>query len=149
MITREYTTPHNGLKTTVWEQQVDGVPVFQGIMMGHVTKDGELVNLSSRFIANPTKAADKGTPARVALLKSPPISARRAIVEAAKNGWRDAKRRSGAPFRCCAFGPAPTSALQGRPGTEWRYGHSTLLAADEWRRDASLLASDPDQPQPR
>src|SRR5436190_2564626 len=82
---RDYVTEHNGLKTTVWEQQVDGIPVFQALLIGHVTKDGELVNISSQFIPDSLKAAAKGTPNHAALRKSAPISSRRAVVEAAKN----------------------------------------------------------------
>src|SRR5438445_10713959 len=27
----EFVTPHNGLRTVIWEQQLDGIPVFEGL----------------------------------------------------------------------------------------------------------------------
>ncbi len=52
---RDYMAKNNGLRTTVWEQQVDGIPVFEGVLQAHVTRHGELVNLTSRFVENPAK----------------------------------------------------------------------------------------------
>lgn len=80
---RDNTTPHNGLRTVVWEQQLDDIPVFEGVMIGHTTKHGELVNLSSQFLPDLARAANAGTPNRAALQKAPVISADRAIVAAA------------------------------------------------------------------
>jgi hypothetical protein len=85
VITREYTTPHNGLKTTIWEQQVEGIPVFRAMFMAHVTKAGELVNIASQFVPNPAAAVERGTPNHVARVQNPVLSPQRAIVEAAKN----------------------------------------------------------------
>jgi hypothetical protein len=48
-VSREYVTEHNGLRTVVWEQQLDGIPVFKAVLYGHITKNGELVSLSSQF----------------------------------------------------------------------------------------------------
>jgi hypothetical protein len=39
----------------VWEQQVDGIPVFEGVFMAHTTKRGELVSLASQFVPEPEK----------------------------------------------------------------------------------------------
>ena len=55
-VIREFTSEHNGLHTTVWEQQVDGIPVFEGVLIGHTTAAGELVNISSQFIGNVDRA---------------------------------------------------------------------------------------------
>ncbi|MEO8428937.1 MAG: M36 family metallopeptidase, partial [Verrucomicrobiota bacterium] len=84
-IKRDYVTEHNGLRTVIWEQMVDGVPVFEGLLAGHVTKKGELVNISSRFVPAPTQAARLGTPNQAELIRTPSISARQAIVKAAAN----------------------------------------------------------------
>ena len=59
-ITRKYVTPHNGLRTVVWEQELDGIPVFEGLLCAHITKNGELVSLSSQFVPHPAAAADTG-----------------------------------------------------------------------------------------
>lgn len=55
-------TKHNGLRTTVWEQRLDGIPIFEAVMQSHVTERGELVNLSSRFVADAAKAAGASKP---------------------------------------------------------------------------------------
>jgi len=84
-ITRDFTTAHNGLHTVIWEQMVDEVPVFEGLLIGHVTKNGELVSLSSRFVPDAVGAADAGTPGRQALIVSPTITAAQAVVNGAAN----------------------------------------------------------------
>ncbi len=89
-IKREFITPHNGLKTVVWEQQVEGIPVFEGVLISHTTKRGGLVNLSSRFVRDATQAAARGAPNRYAQV-APAISAVQAIALAARNLGEDAK----------------------------------------------------------
>ena len=39
---------------------MDGIAIFDGLLIGHLTKRDELVNLSSRFIPQPLEAANKG-----------------------------------------------------------------------------------------
>jgi hypothetical protein len=41
---------------------------IDGLLIGHLTKRGELVNLSSRFIAQPIEAANKGAVNRAQLI---------------------------------------------------------------------------------
>jgi uncharacterized repeat protein (TIGR01451 family) len=75
---RDYVTSHNGLRTVVWEQHLDGIPVFDSAFLAHITRDGELVNISSRFLADPAAAArGRGAPPRV--------SAANAVLAAAGN----------------------------------------------------------------
>jgi hypothetical protein len=50
LVVREFTTPHNGMRTIAWQQQVDGIPVFGAFFIGHITRRGELVSISSRFL---------------------------------------------------------------------------------------------------
>jgi hypothetical protein len=83
-IRREFTTAHNGLQTVVWEQQVDNIPVFEAVLVSHTTRNGELVNIASQFISDPAASANRGVPNRAALLRSQTISARQALVLAAK-----------------------------------------------------------------
>jgi hypothetical protein len=45
-VKREFVTPHNGLRTTIWEQRLDDIPVFEGIFVAHTTKKDELVSLT-------------------------------------------------------------------------------------------------------
>lgn len=76
VVKHDCVTKHNGLRTTVWEQQFDGIPVFEGVMQAHFTKHGELVNLSSRFVADPKQAAGS---------RKPQISAAQAEASAAQS----------------------------------------------------------------
>jgi hypothetical protein len=56
-ISRDSEGDHNGLQTTVWEQQYRGITVFEAVFLGHVTAQGQIVNLSSQFMADPATAA--------------------------------------------------------------------------------------------
>ena len=84
-VTRDYTTPHNGLKTVAWEQQADGIPVFEGALISHTTRQGELVNICSQFIPDPVKAAVRGVSAGSASPAAPSVTARQAVTLAARN----------------------------------------------------------------
>ncbi|MDB6109789.1 MAG: Peptidase fungalysin, partial [Pedosphaera sp.] len=85
LLKREFTTPHNGLRTMVWQQQVDEIPVFEALLISHTTTNDELVNISSHFLPDLYQAADAGTPGRAALQTTPTVSAPQAIVAAAQN----------------------------------------------------------------
>ena len=84
-VKRDYTNAHNGLRSVVWQQQVEGVPVFEALLQSHVTRRGELVNVASHFLPDPVAAAARGTPRRAALLAAPAISAEEAVAIAARN----------------------------------------------------------------
>ena len=82
---REFVTPHSGLRTVVWDQELDGISVFEAVLISHTTKDGELVNLSSQFIPAPGQAADFGTPNRQVLAQTPVITSAKAVALSMKN----------------------------------------------------------------
>ncbi len=82
-IVRDSITPHNGLRTVVWEQTLDGIPVFEAVLVGHITKQGELAALSSLFLPDPTRAANAGTPNRASIQINPPVQAEEALIRAA------------------------------------------------------------------
>jgi uncharacterized repeat protein (TIGR01451 family) len=82
-IKREFVTPHSGMRTVIWEQQVDGIPVFEGLLTGHVTKQEELVSLSSGFIPNGEAAANLGSGKLAAERAKPRLKATEAIAKAA------------------------------------------------------------------
>ncbi len=84
-ISREFTTAHNGLRTVVWEQELDGIRVFEAALYGHIAKNGELVSLSSQFLPALAQAADTGVPNRQFVQAFPPISAQQAVSYAATN----------------------------------------------------------------
>ncbi len=84
-VSREYVTAHNSMRSVVWEQQLDGIPIFEAVLYGHITKNGELVSLCSQFVPNPAQAADAGVPNRASIQTLPPVSAREAVATAATN----------------------------------------------------------------
>ena len=75
-VKRDYITAHNGVRSVVWEQHLNGIPVFESVFLAHTTANGELVNVSSRFLGNPA-AATRGRAAR------PRITALDAVIAAA------------------------------------------------------------------
>ena len=84
-ISRDYVGLNNGLHTVVWEQQVDGLAVFEGVLISHTTSKGELVSISSQFVPDPAAAAALGTPNGAILISTPPLAASRAVALAAQN----------------------------------------------------------------
>jgi len=52
-VTRSDVTSHNGMVTQVWQQEVEGIPVFDAIFRASVTKDGKLITLGSHFVPSP------------------------------------------------------------------------------------------------
>jgi hypothetical protein len=81
--TREHETKF--LRTVAWEQQVDGIPVMDSILVAHTTARGELVSISSLFVPEPAAAAEKGTPNHAAKVRKPGVSAEQALGIAAEN----------------------------------------------------------------
>lgn len=84
-IQREFVTPHNGLKTVIWEQRLDDLPVFESTFIAHTTRRNELVNVSSTLLRDLAQAAEAGTPGQGARRSTPAISARRAVAQATAN----------------------------------------------------------------
>jgi len=84
-VNRDYVTPHNGLRTVVFQQAFAGIPVFEAVLAGHLTSQGELVRLSSQFVPDVGAAAAKGVPEWAAVTVKPPVSAAMAVVKAAAN----------------------------------------------------------------
>jgi len=82
-VKRDYVTAHNGMRTVIWEQMFQGVPVYEALVAGNITGKGELVTLSSRFVSHPAQAALQGDPDYLAAISDPGISAANAISLAA------------------------------------------------------------------
>jgi uncharacterized repeat protein (TIGR01451 family) len=78
-VTQDSITAHNGLRTVIWQQDLDGIPLFETLLISHTTKREELVSISSQFVPNPSQAADNGTPNRATVLQNPQISAASAV----------------------------------------------------------------------
>ncbi|MEA3208287.1 MAG: large repetitive protein [Chthoniobacter sp.] len=84
-LVRDYATPHNGMRTLVWQQELEGIRVFESTLQAHVTRGGDLVNVASRLVPDPAAAA----PDRAAALVNPRIDARTAVSAAAKTLGED------------------------------------------------------------
>ncbi len=84
-ITRDDTSAHNGMKTLVWQQEIDGIPFFQTILKANLTRDGTLITAGGNFLADPPTAAEGNAVKRAALIANPPVSATRAVRLAAEN----------------------------------------------------------------
>ncbi|MDB6035014.1 MAG: hypothetical protein JWM16_5352 [Verrucomicrobiales bacterium] len=77
---RDYVTGHNGLRTTVWQQEHAGLEIFEAVFLAHITKDNELVNISSHFLPKFSEAAQK-----VGNQPQPTLTARQALILAAQH----------------------------------------------------------------
>lgn len=75
-ITRECVTPSNKLRTVVWQQELDDIPVFEAILIANFTRVDALVSLSSQVVPDLSRAVR----ANAAL-----ISAADAVALAARN----------------------------------------------------------------
>ena len=84
-VQHDYVSAGNGARTVVWQQQVAGVPVFDALLIGHITQAGELVCLSSEFIPSPAQAADPAMLAAVQSGADLPLPVQQALVTAVTN----------------------------------------------------------------
>jgi uncharacterized repeat protein (TIGR01451 family) len=84
-VKRDSVGANNGLRTIVWEQQLDGIPLYGSVLIGNITRDGALASVSSLFIPDTATAADAGTPNRVSLQTAPTVSAAQAVALAGQN----------------------------------------------------------------
>ena len=85
IIVRDYVTAHNGMRTVIWQQQLDGIPVFAATVIGNITRRGELVSVSSHFLPDIAKSSGLEPTQRSELESAPPISARQAVANALTN----------------------------------------------------------------
>jgi hypothetical protein len=79
-VKRDFVTAHNGLHSVVWEQSLDDIPIFEGVLISHTTAKGELVSVSSHFVSDTTRAAPLAKANRGATLTAP-----QAVERAAEN----------------------------------------------------------------
>ena len=83
IVKHDYTLAHNGLRAIHWQQHLQGVPIFEGIMVGHVTRQGELVSLSTRLVPHLAQAKAAGLNHLGGGAAHPPITAAQAVLLAA------------------------------------------------------------------
>jgi hypothetical protein len=78
-------TPHNGMRTVVWAQELDAIPVHGAMLVAHTTRNGELINVFTHMIPDLEKADELDVGARLELIAQPPVSAEEAVAAAAIN----------------------------------------------------------------
>ncbi|MBI5387028.1 MAG: M36 family metallopeptidase [Verrucomicrobia bacterium] len=59
-LVRDAVTPHSGLRTVAWRQRHQDIEIVDAVFQAHLTRDGELVNVSSQFITDPAAAGPAG-----------------------------------------------------------------------------------------
>ena len=84
-VMREDTSAHNGMKTVVWQQELDGIPFFQTILRANLTKNGELITMGGNYLSDPDAATGHDAVKRAALIANPTVPANRAVILAAEN----------------------------------------------------------------
>ena len=84
-VVREFTDSGNGLHTVIWAQQLDNIDIFEATFIAHMTRNRELVSLSSHFVPAPDRAANSGGLDRANLGSQPPVGAAQAVANAAQN----------------------------------------------------------------
>ncbi len=84
-VKRDFVTPHNGLRSTIWEQHIDGVRVFEATFQAHVTRRGELVGAGSTMLSDPAAASRRGKSLSQISGPAPVLSARAAVALAAQD----------------------------------------------------------------
>src|SRR6202040_2177012 len=85
VVKRQFVAAHNGLRTVIWQQQVDQIPVFEALLTAHTTKNAELVSVASHFLPDPEAARDAGRADGRDRDLTPTITARQAGALAAQN----------------------------------------------------------------
>src|SRR5262249_3517736 len=82
-MTRQYTNSHNGVRTFAWEQRLDGIPVYESVLLGHVGAGGEVISISSTFVPELDQLAAANLAGRALIESAPPLPPEQAIGIAA------------------------------------------------------------------
>src|SRR5262245_2853887 len=119
-VQRQFVTAHNGMRTVVWQQEVQGIAVFEALLVAHTTSRGELVNVASQFMADPEQAAMTNAPQRTAKVAQPDIPAEQALRLAAQTTGDQIESAAIEPAGP-PEGPARLQSLKagGLPGEVW------------------------------
>ncbi len=143
-VTRDDVTAHNGMRTLVWQQQVDGVPVYKTILKANLTRDGALITLGSHFLQDAAAATGLAAGARAALVAQPPVDEKQALSLAAANlGDTVAPERGGRGVASRRRGKETAV----HRAEAFRYRGAAFLAADERGLGAADLGCDADEPE--
>ncbi len=81
-VKRDYVNAHNGMRTVVFAQQVDGVPVYGAQILASISAHGELIHIGSTFVPDVSRALDSNSFKPAASMADPSASASRALDRA-------------------------------------------------------------------
>lgn len=73
---RDYGTAHNGARHLTWQQQIDGVDIFEAQLRANLTADNRLINIGSTMLPRPEGGF---------VIPASKLSASEAVVAAARN----------------------------------------------------------------
>jgi hypothetical protein len=73
---RESVAPHNGMRTVVWQQERDGIELYETVLVGHVSREGELISLAAQFVPQ----LDEVLPPRPGQPLRPRLSSKEALL---------------------------------------------------------------------
>ena len=85
VVKTESVSPQGGMHQKIWEQQLDGVPVFEGELVANTTSQGQLISVSSRVVPNILQVANASVPNHAIAVTAPPLAAAEAVARAAQN----------------------------------------------------------------
>ncbi len=114
-VKREFVTPHNGLTTVVWEQELEGISIFEAVFTSHTTKRGELVSVASQFVPAPMQNAAAKTRSLVAARQTPAITAAQAVALAARNLGEAVEEAAVTPLSAVETGAAQNQRFEAPP----------------------------------
>jgi hypothetical protein len=84
-LTRDDVAPGSGMRTVVWQQELDGIPIYQTMLKANLSRTGALVALGSSFMTDAAAVARSPLGARAALIARPPVDAVKAVSLAAED----------------------------------------------------------------
>ena len=84
-VRRDTMGTHDGVRTTVWEQALDDIPVFGASLTANLSREQELLTLCNSLAPRPDVASKRSRPERAAFYRDPPVSAIEAAVMAARH----------------------------------------------------------------
>ena len=97
--TAEDVSSNSGMLTFIWNQDLDGIPLFEAQFVGYVTANGELISLWTKFLADPSKAVATFIPV------SPLVAPEQAVAISARNIAEDVMDCEVIPVGAAQEGP--------------------------------------------
>jgi hypothetical protein len=119
LLAREDVTAGSGLRTLVWQQELDGVPLYDTVFRANLTSRGELLGVGSHFLKDPASATGMNAGQREALKRKPPVSVARAL-ELASAGVGEGVSASEVRVKSEAVGARRMQELEGEKVSDAR-----------------------------